>query len=49
MRILKRIGSTEFLLLCGVIGPPLFFVVLLIEGATGLATSPGRHRGATSP
>lgn len=34
MRILKKIGSTEFLLLCGVIGPPLFFVVLLIEGAT---------------
>src|SRR5215469_5784296 len=34
MRIVKKIGSTEFLLLCGVIGPPLFFVVLLIEGAT---------------
>lgn len=32
MRILKQIGSTEFLLLCGVIGPLLFFVVLLIEG-----------------
>jgi len=34
MRVLKKIGSTEFLLLCGVIGPPLFFAVLLIEGAT---------------
>lgn len=34
MRVLKKIGSTEFLLLCGVIGPLLFIVVLLIEGAT---------------
>jgi Protein of unknown function (DUF998) len=34
MRVLKQIGSTEFLLGCGVIGPPLFYVVLLIEGAT---------------
>lgn len=34
MRALKKIGSTESLLLCGVIGPPLFYVVLLIEGAT---------------
>lgn len=34
MRVLKKIGSTEFLLFCGVIGPPLFVVVLLIEGAT---------------
>jgi len=31
---LKKITSTEFLLLCGVIGPLLFIVVLLIEGAT---------------
>src|SRR5215467_2334567 len=34
MHDLKRITSTEFLLLSGVIGPLLFFVVLLIEGAT---------------
>src|SRR5437016_2924010 len=34
VRILKKIGSTEFLLLSGVIGPLLFIVVFLIEGAT---------------
>lgn len=34
MHILKKIGSTEFLLLCGVIGPLLFILVFLIEGAT---------------
>jgi uncharacterized protein DUF998 len=34
MRDVKSITSTEFLLLCGVIGPLLFIVVLLIEGAT---------------
>jgi Protein of unknown function (DUF998) len=34
MRVLKKITSTEFLLLCGVIGPLLFILVLLIEGAT---------------
>ena len=34
MRVLKKIGSTEFLLFCGVVGPPLFVLVLLIEGAT---------------
>jgi len=34
MRVLKKIESTEFLLLCGVIGPLLFIVVFLIEGAT---------------
>lgn len=34
MRVLKKIGSTEFLLLCGAIGPLLFIVVFLIEGAT---------------
>jgi hypothetical protein len=34
MQVLKKIGSTESLLLCGVIGPPLFYVVLVIEGAT---------------
>ncbi len=34
MRVLKKIASTEFLLFCGVIGPPLFVLVLLIEGAT---------------
>jgi uncharacterized membrane protein len=30
----KKIRSTEFLLLCGVIGPLLFILVFLIEGAT---------------
>lgn len=34
MRVLKKIGSTEFLMGCGVIGPLLFVVVSLIEGAT---------------
>ena len=34
MRILKKRGSSESLLLCGVIGPPLFIVMFLIEGAT---------------
>ncbi|HEX6479059.1 MAG TPA: DUF998 domain-containing protein [Ktedonobacteraceae bacterium] len=34
MRGLKKIASTEFLLLCGVIGPLLFILVFLIEGAT---------------
>ena len=34
MHVLRKIGSTESLLLCGVIGPPLFIVVFLIEGAT---------------
>jgi hypothetical protein len=34
MRLLNKIGSTESLLLCGVVGPPLFIVVFLIEGAT---------------
>ncbi len=34
MRVLKQLGSTESLLLCGVIGPPLFYIVLLLEGAT---------------
>jgi hypothetical protein len=34
MRVLRKITSTEFLLFCGVIGPPLFILVFLIEGAT---------------
>ena len=34
MRVLKKRRSTEFLLLCGVIGPLLFILVFLIEGAT---------------
>src|SRR5215469_15028456 len=34
MRGLKKITSTELLLICGVIGPLLFIVVFLIEGAT---------------
>ncbi len=33
-RSLKKSRSTEFLLLCGVIGPLLFILVFLIEGAT---------------
>jgi hypothetical protein len=46
MRGLKKIGSTEFLLLCGVIGPPLFFAVLLIEGATRPGYSAWRVAGS---
>ena len=34
MKTLKKITSTEFLLGCGVVGPLLFIVVFLIEGAT---------------
>lgn len=34
MSVLKKITSTEFLLGCGVVGPLLFIVVFLIEGAT---------------
>ena len=46
MRVLKKIGSTEFLLLCGVIGPLLFIVVLLIEGATRPGYSVLRNYGS---
>lgn len=46
MRVLKKIGSTEFLLFCGVIGPPLFVVVLLIEGATRPGYSAWRTAGS---
>ncbi len=46
MRVLKKIGSTEFLLLCGVIGPLLFIVVLLIEGATRPGYSAWRNYGS---
>lgn len=46
MRVLKKIGSTEFLLLCGVIGPLLFIVVLLIEGATRPGYSVWRNFGS---
>lgn len=46
MRVLKRIGSTEFLLLCGVTGPPLFVLVLLIEGATRPGYSAWRTDGS---
>jgi hypothetical protein len=46
MRVLKKISSTEFLLLCGVIGPPLFVVVLLIEGATRPGYSAWRTAGS---
>ena len=43
---LKKIRITEFLLLCGVIGPPLFYVVLLIEGATRPGYSAWRVAGS---
>src|SRR5947207_2818671 len=46
MRVLKKIGSTELLLLCGVIGPLLFIVVLLIEGATRPGYSVWRNYGS---
>ena len=46
MRVLKKIGSTEFLLLCGAIGPLLFIVVLLIEGATRPGYSALRNYGS---
>src|SRR5205807_2589490 len=46
MRVLKKISSTEFLLLCGVIGPLLFIVVLLIEGATRPGYSAWRNYGS---
>lgn len=45
MRGLKKVGP-ELLLLCGVIGPPLFFVVLLIEGATRDGYSAWRIAGS---
>ena len=34
MSVVRKLGVTGALLLCGVIGPPLFYVALLIEGAT---------------
>ena len=46
---LKKISSTEFLLGCGVIGPLLFIVVLLIEGATRPGYSAWRNYGSRSP
>ena len=46
MRVLKKIGSTEFLLGCGVVGPLLFIVVLLIEGATRPGYSVLRNYGS---
>ena len=46
MRVLKKISSTEFLLGCGVIGPLLFIVVLLIEGATRPGYSAWRNYGS---
>lgn len=46
MRVLKNITSTEFLLLCGVVGPPLFVLVLLIEGATRPGYSAWRTDGS---
>jgi len=45
-RSLKKSRSTEFLLLCGVIGPLLFIVVLLIEGATRPGYSAWRTAGS---
>lgn len=46
MRVLKNSTSTEFLLLCGVVGPPLFVLVLLIEGATRPGYSAWRTDGS---
>ena len=46
MPILKKLSSTEFLLLCGVIGPLLFLVVLLIEGATRPGYSAWQTQGS---
>ncbi len=45
-RSLKKISGTEFLLLCGVIGPLLFILVLLIEGATRPGYSAWRTAGS---
>ncbi len=36
-------GSTWYLLACGVVGPPLFVLTVLIEGATRTGYSPWRH------
>jgi hypothetical protein len=46
MGVLKNRMSTEFLLLCGVVGPPLFVLVLLIEGATRPGYSAWRTDGS---
>jgi hypothetical membrane protein len=46
-RSLKKISSTEFLLLCGVIGPLLFILVFLIEGATRPGYSTWHNYGST--
>lgn len=46
MRVLKNRTSTEFLLFCGVVGPPLFVLVLLIEGATRPGYSAWRTDGS---
>lgn len=46
MHVLKKRGNTEFLLLCGVIGPSLFMVVLLIEGATRPSYNPWQTPGS---
>lgn len=46
MRVLKNRTSTECLLFCGVVGPPLFVLVLLIEGATRPGYSAWRTDGS---
>ena len=46
MRIQRTLGLTEVLLLCGVIGPPLFYVVLIIEGATRPGYNPIQTQGS---
>jgi hypothetical protein len=46
MRVLRNRPSTEFLLFCGVVGPPLFVLVLLIEGATRPGYSAWRTDGS---
>jgi hypothetical protein len=38
-----RASTTRLLLACGVVGPPLFVVAFLVDGATSSVYDPGRH------
>ena len=49
MRVLQKIGSSEFLLLCGAIGPLLLIVVFLLEGVTRPGYSRQGKREAPPP
>src|SRR5437588_6342776 len=42
-RVIDEQQANRVLLACGVIGPPLFIIVFLIEGATRPGYSPWRH------